>query len=284
MRLSDDKTINEMAGKKLYSIYAEYVDGAPKEYVGRIKEYIILGVSKERNDNRIMLWDIDKQEVYKAWRENIQRVFNRSNIRTRIWGDVYAYAFTKEAAKKCLKGLEASIDANYERKQKWKQIETRNYLFTLDKLRNSGIRNLACGGVEATDVTIYNDHKAVKFCLPDDYEKSIDQRSLQDLRALDSISTGKHIFENSGNDACNLGEKGKLISERDITVLIEISEDERRKKDLVKTFTFKAGDKYYLHNVRWLKLRVYIKLPQNNYASVKKFNKFFTIYDLQKVN
>ena len=40
MILKDDKTINEMAGKKLYSIYAEYVSGTPKEYVGKIKEYI----------------------------------------------------------------------------------------------------------------------------------------------------------------------------------------------------------------------------------------------------
>lgn len=280
MRFKDDETINEMAGKKLYSIYAKYVDGTPKEYEGKITEYIILGVSKEWNDNRIMLWDIDKQEVCRTWRENIQRVFNRSNIRTKIWGDVYAYAFTKEAAEKCLKGLEASIDADYERKQKWAQIKTRRYTFTLDKLGNSGLQNLVHEGIEATDVTTYNDHKVVKFCLPDDYEKSIDQRGLQDLHTLDFISTGKHIFENSGNDACNLGEKGKIIPERDITVLVEISEDERGKRDSVKAFTFKVGDKYYLHNIKWLKIRVYVKLPQNNYVSIKKFNKFFTTFSL----
>ena len=262
MILKDDKTINEMAGKKLYSIYAEYVSGTPKEYVGKIKEYIILGVSKEWNDNRIMLWDIDRQEVYQTWRENIQRVFNRSNIRTRIWGDVYAYAFTKEAAEKCLKGLQASIDANYERKQKWAQIKTKRYTFTLDKLENSGLRNLVHKGVEATDVTSYNDHKAAKLYLHNDYETIADQRSLQDLRALNFISTGKHIFENSGNDACNLREEGKLIPECDITVLMEISEDERGKRDSVKTF--ESGGKCYTHNVKWLKVRVYIKLPYNN--------------------
>ena len=282
MILKDDKTINEMAGKKLYSIYADYVSGTPKEYVGKIKEYIILGVSKEWNDDRIMLWDIDRQEVYQTWRENIQRVFNRSNIRTRVWGDVYAYAFTKEAAEKCLKGLQASIDANYERKQKWAQIKTKRYTFTLDKLENSGLRNLVHKGVEATDVTSYNDHKAAKLYLHNDYEAIVDQRSLQDLRALNFISTGKHIFENSGNDDCNLREEGKLIPECDITVLMEISEDERGKRDSVKTF--KSGGKCYTHNVKWLKLRVYIKLPQNNYVSVKKFNKFFNVYDLQKVN
>ena len=37
MRLKDDKTINEMAGKKLYSIYAEYVSGTPKEYFGGVQ-------------------------------------------------------------------------------------------------------------------------------------------------------------------------------------------------------------------------------------------------------
>lgn len=282
MRLKDDKTINEMAGKKLYSIYAEYVSGTPKEYVGKIKEYIILGVSKEWNDNRIMLWDIDRQEVYQTWRENIQRVFNRSNVRTRIWGDVYAYAFTKEAAEKCLKGLQASIDADYERKQKWAQIKTKRYTFTLDKLENSGLRNLVHKGVEATDVTSYNDHKAAKLYLHNDYEAIADQRSLQDLCALNFISTGKHIFENSGNDDCNLREEGKLIPECDITVLMEISEDERGKRGSAKTF--ESGGKCYTHNVKWLKLRVYIKLPYNNYVSIKKFNKFFNVYDLQKVN
>ena len=282
MILKDDKTINEMAGKKLYSIYADYVSGTPKEYVGKIKEYIILGVSKEWNDDRIMLWDIDRQEVYQTWRENIQRVFNRSNIRTRVWGDVYAYAFTKEAAEKCLKGLQASIDANYERKQKWAQIKTKRYTFTLDKLENSGLRNLVHEGVEAIDVTSYNDHKATKLCLHNDYEAIVDQRSLQDLRALNFIGTGKHIFENSGNDACNLGEKGKLIPECNITVLMEISEDERGRRDSVKIF--ESGDKCYTHNAKWLKVRVYIKLPYNNYVSIKKFNKFFNVYDLQKVN
>ena len=282
MRLKDDKTINEMAGKKLYSIYAEYVSGTPKEYVGKIKEYIILGVSKEWNDNRIMLWDIDRQEVYRAWRENIRRDLNKSNIRTRIWGDVYAYAFTKEAAEKCFKGFQASIDADYERKQKWAQIKTKSYTFTLDKLENSGLYNLVHGGVEATDITSYNDHKAAKLCLYNDYEAIVDQRSLQDLRVLNFISTGKHIFENSGNDDCNLREKGKLIPERNIAVLMEISEDERGKRDSVKTF--ESGGKCYTHNVKWLKVRVYIKLPYNNYVSIKKFNKFFNVYDLQKVN
>ena len=282
MRLKDDKTINEMAGKKLYSIYAEYVSGTPKEYVGKIKEYIILGVSKEWNDNRIMLWDVDRQEVYRAWRENIRRDLNKSNTRTRIWGDVYAYAFTKEAAEKCLRGLQASIDADYERKQKWAQIKTKSYTFTLDKLENSGLYNLVHGGVEATDITSYNDHKAAKLCLYNDYEATTEQRRLQDLNALTFISNGKHTFENSGNDVCNLGEKGKLIPERNITVLMEISEDERGKRDSVKTF--ESGGKCYTHNVKWLKVRVYIKLPYNNYVSIKKFNKFFNVYDLQKVN
>lgn len=282
MRLKDDKAINEMVGKKLYSIYADYISGASREYVGKIKEYIILGVSKEWNDGRIMLWDIDKQEVDQTRRESIRRIFNNSSIKTRVWGEVYAYAFTKEAAEKCLKGLQASIDADYERKQKWAQIKTKRYIFTLDKLENSGLRNLVHDGVEATDIISYNDHKAAKLCLCNDYEAIIDQRGLQDLCALDFISTGKHIFENSGNDSCNLSEKGKLISESDITVLVEISEDERGKRDPTKAF--KAGDKCYLHSIKWLKVRVYIKLPYNNYVSIKKFNKFFNVYDLQKVN
>lgn len=282
MRLKDDKTINEMAGKKLYSIYAEYVSGTPKEYVGKIKEFIILGVSKEWNDDSIKLWDIDRQEVCRIWREDIRRVFNRSNIRTRIFGDVYAYAFTKEAAEKCLKGLQASIDADYERKQKWAQIKTKSYIFTLDKLENFGLRNLVHEGIEVTDITLYNDQKAAKLCLCNDYETIVDQKGLQDLHTLSFISTGKHIFENSGNDVCNLGEEGKLIPERNITVLMEISEDERGKRDPVKAF--KAGDKCYLHNVKWLKVRIYIKLSYNNYVSIKKFNKFFNVYDLQKVN
>lgn len=282
MRFKDDETINKMAGKKLYSIYADYISGASREYEGKIKEYIILGVSKEWNDGGILLWDINKQEVYKAWRENIRRSFNNSSIKTRVWGDVYAYAFTKEAAEKCLKGLQASIDADYERKQKWAQIKTERYTFTLDKLENSGLRNLVHDGVEATDITSYNDHKAAKLCLCNDYEAVIDQRGLQDLRALDFISTGKHIFENSGNDNCNLGEKGKLIPECDIMVLMEISEDERGVRAPLKTF--KAGDKCYTHNLKWFKPRVYVKLPYNNYVSIKKFNKFFNVYDLQKLN
>ena len=181
-----------------------------------------------------------------------------------------------------MRGLQASIDADYERKQKWAQIKTKSYTFTLDKLENSGLRNLVHEGVEATDTTSYNDHKAAKLCLCNDYETIVDQKGLQDLHTLSFISTGKHIFENSGNDVCNLGEKGKLIPERNITVLMEISEDERGKRDPVKAF--KAGDKCYLHNVKWLKVRVYIKLPYNNYVSIKKFNKFFNVYDLQKVN
>lgn len=282
MRLKDDKTINEMVGKKLYSIYAEYVSGTPKEYVGKIKEYIILGVSKEWNDNSIKLWDIDRQEVRETWRENIRRDLNNNNVKTRILGKVYAHAFTKEAAEKCLKGLQASIDADYKRKQKLAQIKTKSYTFTLDKLENSGLQNLVREGVEATDVTSYNDPKATKLRLHDEYERITDQRGLQDLRALDFIGAGKHIFENTGNDICNLGEKGKIIPERDITVLMEISEDERGKEDPVKAF--KAGDTCYLRDVKWLKPRVYVKLPYNNYVSIKKFNKFFAMYDLQKVN
>lgn len=282
MRLKDDKTINEMAGKKLYSIYAEYVSGAPKEYVGKIKEFIILGVSKERNDDTIKLWDIDRQEVCRIWREDIRRDLNKNSIETRDCRYYSAHAFTKEAAEKCLRGLQASIDADYERKQKLAQIKTKRYTFTLDKLENSGLRNLVHEGVEATDITSYNDHKAAKLCLYNEYERITDQRGLQDLRALDFIGTGKHIFENTGNDFFNSGKKGEIIPERDITVLVEISEDERRKKDPVKAF--KAGDTCYLHDVKWLKLRVYIKLPYNNYVSIKKFNKFFNVYDLQKVN
>lgn len=281
MRFKDDETINKMAGKKLYSIYAGYTSGASKDYEGKIKEYIILGVSKDWNDGGILLWDIDKQEVYKAWRENIRRNFNNSSIRTRVWGDVYAYAFTKEAAEKCLKGLQASIDADYERKQKWKQIKTNKYTFTLDKLENSGLRNLF-NGIEATDVTSYSNHKSGKFYLRDNYEKNIDQRGSQDLRTLDFISTGKHIFESTGNDICDSDGKGKLIPECGIEVLMEISEDERGVKAPAKTF--ETDSKIYIHNTKWLKLRVYIKLPHNNYISIKKFNKFFAMYDLQKLN
>lgn len=282
MRLKDDKTINEMTGKKLYSIYAEHVSGAPKEYVGKIEEFIILGVSKERNDDTIKLWDIDRQEVCRIWREDIWRDLNKSNIEIRDCRYYYAHAFTKEAAEKCLRGLQASIDADYARKQKLAQIKTKRYTFTLDKLENSGLRNLVHEGVEVTDITSYNDHKAAKLCLYNEYERITDQRGLQDLRALDFIGTGKHIFETTGNDFFNSDKKGEIIPERDITVLVEISEDERRKKDPVKAF--KAGDTCYLHDVKWLKLRIYIKLPYNNYVSVKKFNKFFNVYDLQKVN
>ena len=283
MRLKNGKTINEMAGKRLYSIYADYVDGTPKEYEGKIKEYIILGTSKEA-DSIVMLWDIDKQKVREASREDIHRNLNMNGIKTGIcWGDVYAYAFTKETAEKCLKGLQASIDADYERKQKWEQIETRSYTFTLDKLKNSGIRNLVYGGVEAIDVTpLSGKLKPVMLRLPDDYEKFVDQRGLQDLWTLGFISTGKHVFESTGNDICNPGEKGELVPERDITILLKVSEDERGRKDPVKIF--RTGDKCYTNNVKWLKLRVYIKLPYNNYASIKKFGKFFNVFDLQKVN
>ena len=282
MRLKDSKTINEMIGKKLYLICAEYISGTPKEYVGKIVEYIILGVSEKGNGNNILCWDPDRQIVDERWLNEIRGNLNANNIRTQVWGHVYAYAFTKEAAEKCLKGLQASIDADYERKQKWAQIKTKSYTFTLDKLENSGLYNLVHGGVEATDITSYNDHKAAKLCLYNDYEATTDQRGLQDLHVLNFISTGKHIFENSGNDNCNLGEKGKLIPERNITVLMEISEDERGKRGSVKTF--ESGGKCYTHNVKWLKVRVYIKLPYNNYVSIKKFNKFFNVYDLQKVN
>ena len=282
MRLKDSKTITAMIGKKLYLICAEYISGTPKEYVGKIVEYIILGVSEKGNGNNILCWDPDRQIVDERWLNEIRGNLNANNIRTQVWGHVYAYAFTKEAAEKCLKGLQASIDADYKRKQKWAQIKTKSYTFTLDKLDNSGLWNLVREGIEATDVTSWNDHKAATFCLPDGYEKAIDRRGFQDLRALDFIGTGKHIFENSGNDICNPGEKGKLVPERDIKVLVEISEDEEGKKDPSKTF--KAGGKCYTHDVKWLKLRVYIKLPYNNYVSIKKFNKFFNMFDLQKVN
>ena len=282
MRLKDKKTISEMTGKKLYLIYAKYISGTPKEYVGKIVEFIILGVSEKGNGNNILLWDADKQKVDERWLEEIRRKLNANNIRTEFWGEAYAYAFTKEAAEKCLKGLQASIDADYKRKQKWAQIKTKSYTFALDKLENFGLWNLVREGIEATDVTSWNDHKAATLCLPDGYEKAIDRRGLQDLRALDFIGTGKHIFENTGEDVCDSEGKGRLISERDIKVLMEISEDERGRKDPLKSF--KAGDKCYTHDVKWLKLRVYIKLPYNNYVSIKKFNKFFNMFDLQKVN
>lgn len=281
MRLKNDEAINEMAGKRLYSIYADYVDGTPKEYEGKIKEYIILGTSRETN-GKVILWDIGEQKVCEEWRGNIHSDLNRNSIQTRIWRCAYAYAFTKEAAEKCLSGLQASIDANYERTQKWAQIKTKSYTFTLDKLENSGLQNLVHEGVAAIDVTTYDDPKPVKFCLPDDYEKIMDQRGLNDLHTLGFIGTGKHIFENNGNDVYNPDEKGKIIPERDIMVLVEISENERGKRAPVKTF--KSGDKCYTRNIKWIKPRVYVKLPHDNYIAIKKFNKFFNMFALQKVN
>lgn len=278
MRLKDDKTINEMAGKKLYSIYAEYVSGTPKEYVGKIKEYIILGTPKSQSDDNVMLWDVDKKEVCKEWLKLIRKNLNRNSIKTRIWGETYAYALTKENAEKCLKGLIASIEADYKRKQRWSDIETSRYSFTLDKLNNNGISDLIGKGIDAMDVTKLSSVSICSFSLPGDYKNIMDGRGIGELEILNALAMGKHIFENSGNDICNPGEKGRMIPEKEIDVLVKIQKDKKLEKTPCWNVNFDGNT--YQHKSKWLKCRIYIKLPYNNYISIKKFKKFFNVYNL----
>lgn len=274
MKFKDSDTVKQMIGRKIWGVYPKYDSENPKEYIAKKKEYIILGTKK--NDNGIVLLydtedeDIDDRRIYE-----IRKHLNRNNITHRLFNMTYAWAFTEERAEKCFRGLLKSIDAEYEYHKKFGNIKTSRFAFSLAKLDGKEISNLEKGGVEAVDKSYWNLPKNSIFSLPENYKEVCTAKALYDLSLLRNLADGKNIFEMSGADSINPDLKGKMIFAQDIDILIE--EEDLRGEG---TSTVKNED----IPSRYLNLRVYFKLPSNNYVSIKKFSKFFNIYKLEKTN
>lgn len=278
MKLKDTQTIDGMIGNRLYSIYPDYISGQDREYIGKIKEYVILGVDKTY-ESQVLLWDIEKQEVKKRYASGIRNKINNCSTRARIWSETYAYAFTKENAEKCLRGLQNSIEADHHRKKRFSDLIKSSFNFTMVPFDGKGLKNLLGVGVKSTHDNGCED----TLYLYNDYKKIMDQGSLCELEVLNRITTGKHIFELSGADEMNRDTlKGKILSERDIFFHVDVIEDTLKRSN--PKWNFKIDGTTYSHEARWLSWKIYFKLPQNNWVSIKKFDKFFNIYDLQKIN
>ena len=275
MRLKNGEAVKQMVGRKIWDIYPEHDSRNPKEYIAKKKEYIILGM-KKNDDETILLYDTENEKVCEYYLWEIREYLNRSGVIYRLFDISYAWVFTEERAEKCLQGLLRSIDALYEYYEKQRNIKTRRFDFPLGKLNGKGISNLEKGGVEVVDKTEWNTPKDSVFLLPEDYKEICTAKALRNLSLLRSIADGKNVFEMSGTDSDNPDFKGKMVFAQDIDIRIEIEEDLRKKG------TFVGKEK----NVpaRYLNLRVYFKLPSNNYTSIKKFPKFFNVYKLEKAN
>lgn len=275
MRFKDSDTVKQMAGRKIWSIYPKYDSGNPKEYIAKKKEYIILG-TKSCNDKIVLLYDIEHEDIEDRFLYEIREHLNRSSTVRRLFNENYAWAFTEERAEKCFQGLLKSIDAEYKYYEKYRNIKTSRFFFSLKELDGKGISNLEKSGVEAVDKTEWNFPKNTVFFLPGNYKEICTAKALYDLSLLRDIADSKNVFEISGADSINPDLKGKMIFAQDIGVQIEIEEDLRKKG------TFVGKDKDV--PARYLNLKVYFKLPSNNYVSIKKFPKFFNIYKLEKAN
>lgn len=275
MRFKDSDAVKQMVGRKIWSIYPKYDGGNPKEYIAKKKEYIILG-TRSYNDKIVLLYDIEHEDIEDRFLYEIRKHLNRSGTVHRLFNANYAWAFTEERAEKCFKGLLRSIDAQYEYYEKYRNIKTSRFTFSLVKLEGKGISNLEKGGVEAVDKSTWNLPKNTVFSLPENYKDVCTAKALYDLSLLHDIADGKNIFEISGADSINPDLKGKMVFAQDIEVLVEIEEDLHKKG----AFTGKNKD----IPARYLNLKAYFKLPSNNYVSIKKFSKFFNIYKLEKAN
>lgn len=275
MRIKDSDAVKQMIGRKIWSIYPKYESGNPKEYVAKKKEYIILG-TRSYNDKIVLLYDTEYEDIDDRFLYEIREHLNRSNTVHRLFNENYAWAFTEERAEKCFQGLLKSIDAKYEYHEKYRNIKTSRFAFSLVKLDDKGISNLEKGGVEAVDKSTWDLAKDSIFSLPENYKEVCTAKALYDLSLLNDVADGKNIFEISGADSINPDLKGKMIFAQDISIMVEIEEDLRKKG------TFVGKEKNI--PARYLNLKVYFKLPSNNYVSIKKFPKFFNIYKLEKVN
>lgn len=275
MRFKDSNAVKQMVGRKIWSIYPKYDSGNPKEYVAKKKEYIILG-TRSYNDKIVLLYDPEYENIDDRFLYEIREHLNRSNTVHRLYNENYAWAFTEERAEKCFQGLLRSIDAEYEYHEKYRNIKASRFAFSLVKLDGKGISNLEKGGVEAVDKSTWNLAKDSVFSLPENYKEVFTAKALYDLSLLRDIADGKNIFEISGADSINPDLKGKMIFAQDISILVEVEEDLRKKG------TFVGKEKSV--PARYLSLKVYFKLPSNNYVSIKKFSKFFNIYKLEKAN
>lgn len=275
MKFKDGDAVKQMMGRKIWAIYPKYDGNNPKEYVAKKKEYIILGTRKDNNE-LVLLYDIEGENIETRFLYEIQKHLNRCGVVHRLFNENYAWAFTEDRAEKCFQGLLRSIDAEYEYYEKRKNIKTSRFVFSLKELDGKGILNLEKGGVKAVDRTEWNLYKDSILSLPEDYKKTCTVKALYELSWLCNIADGKNVFEISGADTVNPDLKGKMIFAQDIEIFVGIEED------LCKKGTFVGRSKGV--PARYLNLRVYFKLPSNNYASIKKFFKFFNIYKLEKTN
>lgn len=275
MRLKNGETIKQTVGRKIWHIYPQYDSGNPKEYIAKKKECIILG-TKKNDDETILLYDTEDEEVRGYYLRDVREHLNRCGTVYWLYGSDYAWAFTEERAEKCLQGLLKSIDADCEYREKCRNIKTRCFDFPLGKLDGKGISKLEEGGVEAVDKTEWDLPKDSVFLLPQGYKEICTAKALRDLSLLRGIADGKNVFEMSGADSNSPDSKGKMVFAQDIGIHIEVEEDLRKKG------TFVGKEK----NVpaRYLNLKAYFKLSSNDYASIKKFPKFFNVYKLEKAS
>ena len=273
MKLKDKKDVNRMIGRRIWCIYPTYESGNPKEYRAEKREYLILGTSK-RDGNEILLYDAEEEKIEERLLSDVRGNLNRCGVVTMLYHIDYAWAFTEDRAEKCFRGLLESIEANHRRCEKYKRIKEYRYCFALSQLEGKGLENLEGEGIEATDKTKWNDPKECVFRLPENYGEAFTAKALRDLGILGEIADGKKLFEATGAGTVNARLKGKMVFAKDISILIEVKEDLSKKGTIVG----KGKDV----PARYVGMRVYFKLIDNNYASINKFGKFFVSYRLEK--
>ena len=273
MKLKDKNDVNRMIGRRIWCIYPTYESGNPKEYLAEKSEYLILGTSK-MDGKKILLYDVEEERIEERRLSDVRCHLNRCGVVTRLYHVDYAWAFTEGRVEKCFRGLLESIEANHRRCEKYKRIKEYRYAFSLSQLEGKGLENLEGEGIEATDKTKWNDPKECVFRLPDNYGEAFTAKAIRDLGILGEIADGKKLFEDTGADTVNERLKGKMVFDKDISILIEVKEDLNKKGTLVG----KEKDV----PARYVGMRVYFKLIGNNYASINKFGKFFVSYRLEK--
>lgn len=276
MRFKNSEIVNQMAGKKIMSIYPQYSSNAEKEYFAKVDEFIILGTRKD-NDKLVFLYNMATQKIEERFLYEIREHLNRSGIVHRLYGENYAWAFTDGRAAKSLNGLLASIGAQDEYYKRMQSIKTSQVTFSLKDLEGKGLENLEKSGVKTiAQLSSIGDSQEFNLSLPENYKQILDGKALYDLFILREIATGKNIYEMSGADTVNPELKGKMIFAQDIKIHIKIEED------LHKKGTFVGRSKGI--PARYITWKIYFKLPYNNYVSIKRFSKFFNIYKLEKTN
>lgn len=273
MKLKDKNDVNRMIGRRIWCIYPTYESGNPKEYRAEKSEYLILGTSK-RDGKEILLYDVEEERIEERLLSDVIGHLNRCGVVTRLYHIDYAWAFAEGRVEKCFRGLLESIEANHRRCEKYKRIKEYRYAFSLYQLEGKGLENLEGEGIEAMDKTKWNDPKECVFRLPDNYKELFTAKAIRDLGILGEIADGKKLFEATGADTVNARLKGKMVFAKDISILIEVKEDLNKKGTLV-------GKEKDVPS-RYVGMRVYFKLIDNNYASINKFGKFFVSYRLEK--